>query len=120
STGAEANEGAIKLSRKWGKLHRGGAFEIITTVNGFHGRTLATMAATGKPGWDTMFPPAIPGFVKVPYGDAAAVERAIGPNTVAVMVEPIQGEAGVVVPPDGYLRSLRALADEHGLLLIVD
>ncbi len=120
STGAEANEGAIKLARKWGKLHRGGAFEIITTVNGFHGRTLATMAATGKPGWDAMFPPAMPGFVKVPYGDRAAMESAIGPNTVAVMVEPIQGEAGVVLPPDGYLRSLRALADDHGLLLIVD
>ena len=120
STGAEANEGAIKLARKWGKLHRGGAFEIVTTLGGFHGRTLATMAATGKPGWETMFPPAVPGFVKVPYGDAAAVETVIGPNTVAVMVEPIQGEAGVVVPPDGYMRRLRDLTERHGILLIAD
>ncbi|HEX4335260.1 MAG TPA: aminotransferase class III-fold pyridoxal phosphate-dependent enzyme [Polyangiaceae bacterium] len=120
STGAEANEGAIKLARKWGKVHRGGAFEIITTLNAFHGRTLATMAATGKPGWDAMFPPAMPGFVKVPYGDVAAVEAAIGANTAAVLVEPIQGEAGVVVPSDGYLRALRELADAHAILLMVD
>jgi acetylornithine/N-succinyldiaminopimelate aminotransferase len=120
STGAEANEGAIKLARKWGKLHRSGAFEIVTTMGGFHGRTLATMAATGKPGWDTMFPPAMPGFVKVPYGDAAAIEAAIGPQTVAVMIEPIQGEAGVVVPPDGYLRALREITSRHGVLLMVD
>jgi acetylornithine/N-succinyldiaminopimelate aminotransferase len=120
STGAEANEGAIKLARKWGKVHLGGAHEIVTTLNGFHGRTLATMAATGKPGWDAMFPPAMPGFVKVPYGDAAAVAGVIGPQTAAVMVEPIQGEAGVVVPPDGYLRDLRKLCDDHGLLLIAD
>jgi acetylornithine/N-succinyldiaminopimelate aminotransferase len=120
STGAEANEGAIKLARKWGKLHRDGAHEIVTTIGGFHGRTLATMAATGKPGWDTMFPPAVPGFVKVPYGDAAAVEAAIGPQTVAVMVEPIQGEAGVVVPPDGYLRALREITSQRGLLFIAD
>ena len=120
STGAEANEGAIKLARKWGKVHRGGAFEIVTTVNAFHGRTLATMAATGKPGWDAMFPPVMPGFVKVPYGDASAVEGAIGPNTVAVMIEPIQGEAGVVVPPAGYIAALRDITDRHGILLIAD
>jgi acetylornithine/N-succinyldiaminopimelate aminotransferase len=120
STGAEANEGAIKLARKWGKLHRGGAFEIVTTVNGFHGRTLATMAASGKPGWDSMFPPSVPGFVKVPFGDAAAVRASIGPSTVAVMVEPVQGEGGVIVPPEGYLRALREIADEKDLLLIAD
>jgi acetylornithine/N-succinyldiaminopimelate aminotransferase len=120
NSGAEANEGAIKLARKWGKVARGGAFEVITTHNGFHGRTLATMAASGKPGWDAMFPPNVPGFVKVPYDDARAVAEAVGPTTAAIMVEPIQGEAGVVVPKPGYLRELRRIADEHGLLLVLD
>lgn len=120
NSGAEANEAALKLARKWGKLKRAGAFEVITTQGSFHGRTLALMAASGKPGWDALFPPAMPGFVKVAYGDASAVEARIGPNTVAVMVEPIQGEAGVVVPPDGYLRELRRLCDERDLLLICD
>lgn len=120
STGAEANECAIKLARKWGKKFRGGAFEILCTEEGFHGRTLATMAASGKPGWDLLFPPYPPGFPHVPYGDLAAIERAIGPQTVGIMVEPIQGEAGVVTPPPGYLRGLRALADAHDLLLILD
>ncbi len=120
NSGAEANEAALKLARKWGRLHRGGAHQIITTVGSFHGRTLALMAASGKPGWDALFPPVMPGFVKVPYGDLAAVEAQIGADTVAVMVEPIQGEAGVVVPPEGYLRGLRRLCDEHELLLICD
>jgi acetylornithine/N-succinyldiaminopimelate aminotransferase len=120
NSGAEANEAALKLARKWGRLNRAGAFEVITTEGSFHGRTLAMMAASGKPGWDALFPPKMPGFVKVPYGDAGAVEANIGPNTVAVMVEPIQGEAGVVVPPEGYLGELRRLCDEHGLLLICD
>jgi acetylornithine/N-succinyldiaminopimelate aminotransferase len=120
NSGAEANEAALKLARKWGRLHRGGAHQVITTLGSFHGRTLAMMAASGKPGWDALFPPVVPGFVKVPYGDTAAVEAQIGPETVAVMVEPIQGEAGVVVPPDGYLRELRRLCDERELLLICD
>jgi len=120
NSGAEANEAALKLARKWGRLHRGGAHQVITTLGSFHGRTLAMMAASGKPGWDALFPPVMPGFVKVPYGDAAAVEAQIGPETVAVMIEPIQGEAGVVVPPDGYLRELRRLCDERELLLICD
>ncbi len=89
-------------------------------MNGFHGRTLATMAASGKPGWDTMFPPKMDGFVKVPFGDASAVEAAIRAETVAVLVEPIQGEGGVVVPRNGYLRELRDLADARGILLMVD
>jgi acetylornithine/N-succinyldiaminopimelate aminotransferase len=120
NSGAEANEGAIKLARKWGGAERGGAYEIVTTENAFHGRTLATMAASGKPGWDDLFPPVIPGFVKVPFGDVAAMEAVIGAKTAALMVEPIQGEGGVVTPPRGYLRALRELADRHGLLLILD
>jgi acetylornithine/N-succinyldiaminopimelate aminotransferase len=120
TTGAEANEGAIKLARKWGQKARNGAFEIITTSGSFHGRTLATMAASGKPGFDSLFPPRVPGFVKVPYGDAEAVARAIGKDTVAVWVEPIQGEGGVVVPPDGYLRALRSLTRDAGILLMLD
>ncbi len=118
--GTEANEGAIKLARKWGRLHKQGAYEIITTHDAFHGRTLAAMAASGKPDWDEMFPPMMPGFIRVPFGDANAVEDAISPNTVAVMVEPIQGEAGVVVPPDGYLAALRRIAHQNNLLLIAD
>jgi acetylornithine/N-succinyldiaminopimelate aminotransferase len=120
NSGAEANEAAVKLARKWGRLYRGGAHQIITTLGSFHGRTLAMMAASGKPGWDALFPPLMPGFVKVPYGDAAAVEARIGPETVAVMIEPIQGEGGVVVPPEGYLPELRRLCDERELLLICD
>ncbi len=120
NSGAEANEGAIKLARKWGSIHRAGAYEIVTMEHGFHGRTLATMAASGKPGWDTLFEPKVPGFPKVPLNDLAAVERAIGPKTVAVMLEPIQGEAGVFEAGDGYLRDLRALTTKHGLLLILD
>jgi acetylornithine/N-succinyldiaminopimelate aminotransferase len=120
TTGAEANEAALKLARKWGQRHRPGCYEVVTTLNSFHGRTLALMAASGKPGWDSMYRPQLPGFVKVPFGDLGAVAQAIGPNTVALFVEPIQGEGGVVVPPAGYLRGLRALADEHDLLLMLD
>lgn len=120
NSGAEANEAAIKLARKWGRVERGGAHRVITTVGSFHGRTLAMMAASGKPGWDELFPPKMPGFDKVPFGDSAAVRAAIDDDTVAVMVEPIQGEAGVVVPPEGYLRELREICSEHGLLLICD
>jgi len=118
--GAEANEGAIKLARKWGSLHRHGAFEIITMINGFHGRTLATMSASGKPQWQELFEPKVPGFIKVPLGDIEAVSRAVGEKTVAVMLEPVQGEAGVVPAPADFLRGLRLLASEKGLLLIFD
>jgi acetylornithine/N-succinyldiaminopimelate aminotransferase len=120
SSGAEANEGAIKLARKWGRANKAGAYEIITTVNSFHGRTLATMTASGKAGWDQMFPPNIPGFPKVAFGDLDAMANAITPNTVALMVEPIQGEGGVNVAPPGYLKGLRKLADDNELLLILD
>lgn len=120
NTGAEANEGAIKLARKWGQLNRGGAYEIVTFENGFHGRTLATMSATGKPGWEARFPPQVDGFPKARLNDLASVETLIGPRTVAVMLEPIQGEAGVVPATPAFLRELRALTERHGLLLIVD
>lgn len=120
SSGAEANEGAIKLARKWGQVHRDGAFEIITFMDGFHGRTLATMAASGKPGWDRLFEPNVPGFPKATLNDLDSVKALITERTVAVMLEPIQGEAGVVPADDAFLRALRALCDEHGLLLILD
>lgn len=120
NTGAEANEVAVKIARKWGRLHKDGAFEIITTHDAFHGRTLAMMAASGKAGWDALFPPNMPGFRRVRHGDIDEVRAAIGRDTVAIMVEPIQGEAGVVVPKAGYLRQLRELADAHDLLLILD
>jgi len=120
NSGAEANEGALKLCRKWGQKHKNGAFELITTHGGFHGRTLAMTSATGKPGWDEAFPPRLEGFKKVPYGDVQAVADAITARSVAVMVEPIQGEAGAVVPKACYLRELRALCDARGLLLVFD
>ena len=120
NSGAEANEGAIKLARKWGSRHRGGAFEIVTMEHGFHGRTLATMAASGKPGWDTLFQPKVPGFPKVPLGDLEAVRKAVTPETVAVMLEPIQGEAGVFVAADDWLRDLRKLTSDLGILLMLD
>src|SRR5258708_12653602 len=105
NSGAEANEGAIKLARKWGSLHRGGAYEIITMEHAFHGRTLATMAASGKPGSDTLFHPQLPAFPKVPLNDLAAVEAAINPRTVAGRLQPDQGQARRVpareaIPPD--------------------
>jgi len=120
NSGAEANEGAIKLARKWGARHRGGAFEIITMEHAFHGRTLATMSASNKPGWDTLFEPKVPGFPKVPLGDLEAVRSAVTPMTTAVMLEPIQGEAGVLMASDDWLRGLRQLTQEAGILLIVD
>jgi len=120
NSGAEANEGAIKLARKWGTRHRGGAYEIITFDHAFHGRTLATMSASGKPGWDALFEPKVPGFRKATLNDLDSVERLIGDRTVAVMLEPIQGEAGVLGATDDFLRALRALTHAQGLLLIVD
>lgn len=120
NSGAEANEGAIKLARKFGQVQRGGAHRIVSFENGFHGRTLATMAASGKPGFDRIFPPAVPGFVKLPYNDLAAVEQAVTPDTVAVMLELVQGEAGVIEADPAFAQGLRALCDRHGLLLIVD
>jgi acetylornithine/N-succinyldiaminopimelate aminotransferase len=120
NSGAEANEGAIKLARKWGAVKRGGAFEFVVFEDAFHGRTLATMSASGKPGWDKLFEPKVPGFTHVPRNDLEAVRRAIGPRTCAVMLEPIQGESGVMPFSTTFLRDLRKLTKKHGVLLVLD
>lgn len=120
NSGAEANEGAIKLARKWGQKNKGGAFKIITMNHGFHGRTLATMSASGKPGWDKMFAPQVEGFPKAELNDLASVERLIDDQTVGIMLEPVQGEGGVIPASEAFMKGLRALADQHKLLLIVD
>lgn len=120
NSGAEANETAIKLCRRWGQKYKNGAYGILSVEGGFHGRTLAAMAASGKPGWEHLFPPYPPGFSKVPFGDLEAMQRAIRPDTVAIMLEPILGEAGAVVPPAGYLAGLSELASRHDLLLVLD
>lgn len=120
NSGAEANEGAIKLARKYGSLHRNGAFEIISFEGGFHGRTLATMSASGKTAFEPLFEPKVTGFKKAKLNDIASVETLINANTVAVMLEPIQGESGVWPASDQFLQELRALTEAHGLLLIFD
>jgi acetylornithine/N-succinyldiaminopimelate aminotransferase len=120
NSGAEANEGAIKLARKFGTLHKNGAYEIITFVGGFHGRTLATMSASGKKAFEPLFEPKVAGFPKAQLNDLDSVKRLISDKTVAVMLEPIQGEAGVWPATDQFLRELRALTKELGLLPIVD
>jgi len=120
NSGAEANEGAIKLARKWGQQHKPGAYKIITFEHAFHGRTLATMSASGKPGWDTLFAPQVDGFPKARLNDPASVEALIDDRTVAIMLEPVQGEAGVIPATPAFMQALRALADRHRLLLMVD
>ena len=120
NSGAEANEGAIKLARKWGQKFRNGAYEIITMDHAFHGRTLATMAASGKPEWEKLYEPKVSGFPKVPLNDLDAVRQAIHERTVGVMLEPIQGEAGVLMATDEFLKGLRNLTREKGILLILD
>jgi len=120
NSGAEANEGAIKLARRWGQKHRAGAYEIVTMHGAFHGRTLATMSASGKPAFEPLFEPKVPGFVKVPFNDIEAVASAITERTAAVMLEPIQGEAGVVEATDDFLRAVRELTRARGVLLILD
>ena len=120
TSGSEANEAAVKLARKFGQVMRGGASTILSFENSFHGRSLAMMAASGKPGFDRIFSPAVPGFVKLSFNQIDAVQAAITPDVVAVLVEPIQGEAGVVEASSSFLPQLRALCTAHGLLLILD
>ncbi len=120
STGAEANEGAIKLARKYGDIYKHGAFEIITTKQGFHGRTLATMSATGKKSWDTLFEPKIKGFLKSEFNNIQSVKKLISDKTCAVIIEPIQGEGGINVADMGYIKELRGICDDNEILLIFD
>jgi acetylornithine aminotransferase len=121
NSGAEANEAAIKLARKVAQDRHGKErFEIVTALMSFHGRTLGTIAATGQEKVKVGFDPLMPGFRYAPYGDLAAMEAAITPATCAIMLEPLQGEGGVVEPPAGYLQAVRQLCDRNGLLLIFD
>lgn len=120
NSGAEANEGAIKLARKWGQLHKQGAYKIISFENGFHGRTLATMSATGKEQWDSLYEPKVAGFSKAIFNDIDSVKGLLDDDTVAVMLEPIQGEAGVIPATHIFIKQLRQLCNKHKLLLIFD
>jgi acetylornithine/N-succinyldiaminopimelate aminotransferase len=121
NSGAEANEAAIKLARKWAKRNRGPqAYEIVVAHNSFHGRTLATVAATGNPRYQQGFEPLPQGFRFVPFNDLGAAERAVGPATCAVLMEPVQGEGGVVPADPDYLRGLERLCRAQGALFVLD
>ncbi len=120
NSGAEANEGVIKLARKYGKYHLNGAYEIITADHSFHGRTLTTVTATGKPAYQKDFTPLPPGFTYVPFNDAAAIEAATTDKTCAVLLEPIQGEGGVNIPDEHYFAEVRAWCTERKILLMLD
>lgn len=120
NSGAEANEAAIKLARKYASEHLPGRYELITMKDSFHGRTLATVTATAQERFHAGFSPLPDGFKYVPYNDLAALEAAITGKTCGIMVEPIQGESGVIIPSDGYLPGIRRICDEHGILMIVD
>ena len=120
NSGAEANEGAVKLARKYGRMNKNGGQEIITVLNSFHGRTLAMAAATGQPHYQEVWKPLTPGFTNVPYDDLDAIKTATTDQTCAIMVEVLQGEGGVNVPTEGYLKGLREWCDANNILLIFD
>ena len=120
NSGAEANEAAIKIARKWGVKNRGGAFQVITSLGSFHGRTLATVTAGGQPKYSDPFKPLPEGFVHVPYNDLEAIQSATTGQTVAVMLEPVMGEIGIIPAAPGYLEGVRRWCDEQNLLLILD
>jgi|TARA_B100001964_G_scaffold6915_1_gene7494 ornithine--oxo-acid transaminase len=123
NSGAEAVETAIKAIRKWGYTEKGvpaGKAEIIVCDNNFHGRTLTIIGFSSEAQYKKGYAPFTPGFISIPFGDAEALERAITSNTVGFLVEPIQGEGGVIVPPDGYLRSVRKICDRNNVMLILD
>jgi len=120
NSGAEANEAAIKIARKYGVDHGDGRYEILTATGSFHGRTIATLTATGQEKVRHGFQPLPGGFRYVPFGDFDALASAVAPETIGIMLEPVQGEGGIVVPNDDYLRRVRDLCDERGMLLIFD
>ncbi|MCP3875365.1 MAG: aminotransferase class III-fold pyridoxal phosphate-dependent enzyme [Desulfobacteraceae bacterium] len=120
STGAEANEGAIKLARKFGAKYKSGAYEIITTSQGFHGRTLTTMSATGKKQWENLFEPKTKGFVKTIFNDFESVRQSITEKTCAILIEPIQGEGGINVASTNYIEQLYNLCSQENILLMFD
>jgi acetylornithine/N-succinyldiaminopimelate aminotransferase len=121
NSGAESIECALKLARKWGRVTGGNSKTgVIATDGGFHGRTMGALTATGQPAKQAPFQPLVPGIVHVGYGDASAIEQAMNQQIAAVLLEPIQGEAGVIVPPDGYLADVREICDRAGALLMLD
>lgn len=120
NSGVEAAEGAVKLARRYGALHMNGAYEVITVGDSFHGRTLAMTAATAQRKYQELYAPLPPGFVNVAWNDVQAIRDATGPNTCAVMLEPVQGEAGVRIPDADYLLQVRQWCDEKRILLILD
>ncbi|MCC6748195.1 MAG: acetylornithine transaminase [Deltaproteobacteria bacterium] len=120
NSGTEANEGAIKLARRWGNERRGGRYEILAARGSFHGRTFGALTATGQDRFHRGFAPLLPGIRWVEYDDLPALRAAVSEQTCAVLLEPIQGEGGVRVPAAGYLRGVRELCDELGLLLLLD
>jgi predicted acetylornithine/succinylornithine family transaminase len=120
NSGAEANEGGIKLVRKWGRDHRNGASEIITAQNAFHGRTLAAITATGTPAYSEPFAPLPAGFVHVPFNDIDALRAAVTDQTCAILLEPVQAEGGVNMPDPDYFAAVRRLCDEANVALFLD
>jgi acetylornithine/N-succinyldiaminopimelate aminotransferase len=120
NSGAEANEGAIKLARKYAWRRHKNKFKIICAADSFHGRTLTTLTATGAPKYQEGFSPLPPGFLHIPFGDVPALEKVMGEDVCAVLLEPIKGEGGVNVPPPGYLPAVRDLCDKYAALLILD
>jgi acetylornithine/N-succinyldiaminopimelate aminotransferase len=118
NSGTEANEAAIKIARLWGKPK--GKFKIITMIDSFHGRTMGSISATGQPKYQQNLDPLLPGFVHVPFGDLGAVAAAIDHETAAVLIEPIQGEGGINIPPAGYMKGLRQITRDRDMLLMLD